>query len=171
MAVYDPDVDRARERARVCGIPRTCLTLDELCAIKELDAVDVVSPEYAHLEPVLAALGAGKHVLVEKPLATDLQHCSRMIEAAKHADRILMVGQILRFETRFAMLKEELGTGRLGKIVSMQARRDRLRSLLASFGRRYPAIENSVHDIDLMLWYTGGARGARTRLWAARHRR
>jgi len=51
-----------------------------------------VTPEGSHLEAVLKAVSAGKHVFVEKPLATNLNHCSRMIEAARKARRILMVG-------------------------------------------------------------------------------
>jgi UDP-N-acetylglucosamine 3-dehydrogenase len=154
-AVYDVDRARAEHMARTFSIPRVCDTLDELMAIRDLDVIDVVTPEETHLKPVLAAIGAGKHVFVEKPLATDLAHCDQMIQAAEKAGRILMVGQIVRFETKAAMVKDEAVSGRLGKIVSMHARRNRLKSLLDRYGRTHPAIENSIHDIDLMLWYTG----------------
>ena len=66
-----------------------------------------------------------------------------------------MVGHLLRFETKYAMLKDEVARGGLGRIVSMHARRNRLKDLLPRYGRTHPAIENSIHDIDLMLWYTG----------------
>ncbi len=154
-AVFDTDPARARQIAAEFGIPGVCSSLEEICAIPELQAMDVVTPEEAHLEPVLKAITAGKHVFVEKPLATDLHHCSQMIQAARAAGRYLMVGQILRFETKYAMLKDEVASGRLGKIVSMHARRNRLKTLLPRYGRTHPAIENSIHDIDLMLWYTG----------------
>jgi UDP-N-acetylglucosamine 3-dehydrogenase len=154
-AVYDIDRSRAEETARVFSVPRVCQSLEELVALPELDAVDVITPEETHLPPVLAAIGAGKHVFVEKPLATDLDHCDQMIRAAENARKILMVGQIVRFETKAAMLKDEVASGRLGNIVSMHARRNRLKKLLPRYGRTHPVIENSIHDIDLMLWYTG----------------
>ena len=110
---------------------------------------------------------------MEKPLATDLNACRVMIEAASASARILMVGQLVRFETKFAMLKEEVASGRLGKIVSMHARRNRLKSLLELYGRTHPAVENSIHDIDLMLWYTGQrvqkVRGFERRVLGPKH--
>jgi predicted dehydrogenase len=66
-----------------------------------------------------------------------------------------MVGHILRFETKYAMLKEELASGRLGEVVSLHARRNRLKDLLPRYGRIHPVLETGIHDIDLMLWYVG----------------
>jgi UDP-N-acetylglucosamine 3-dehydrogenase len=104
---------------------------------------------------VRLAVVNGKHVFVEKPLATNLDDCSAIIEAARSAGRFLMVGQILRFETKYAMLYDEVTSGGLGEIVSMHARRNRPKSLLPVYGRTHPALENCIHDVDLMLWYTG----------------
>jgi predicted dehydrogenase len=153
-AVYDVSRERAEQAAQVFGGPRVCSSLEELCQ-SDVDCVDVITPEAMHLEPVLAALAAHKHVFVEKPMATDLDHCAQMILAAESSGLFLMVGQILRFETRFAMLKQEISSGRLGKIASMHARRNRPRFLLDVYGRVHPAMENCIHDIDAMLWYTG----------------
>jgi UDP-N-acetylglucosamine 3-dehydrogenase len=156
-AVYDLDRERAEQMAREFGIPIVCNSLDEICALVELDAIDVVTPEDKHFDPVTCALGNGKHVFVEKPLALDLEECKSMIAAAASARRILMVGHVLRFETKYAMLKDEIAAGRLGKIVSMHARRNRPKTLLPRYGRTHPALENCIHDIDLMLWYTQSA--------------
>jgi predicted dehydrogenase len=161
-AVFDTNRTRAQEIAREFAIPRVCESLAEICGIEDLHAIDVVTPEEEHLEPVLQAFAHGKHVFVEKPLATDLGDCSRMIGTAEKTGRYLMVGQILRFETKYAMLRDEVARGGLGRVVSMHARRNRLKSLLPRYGRTHPAIENSIHDIDLMLWYTG-ARVERVR--------
>src|SRR4051812_34274178 len=79
-ALFDIDPARAAAMARAFGVSRVCASLDEICSLETLDAIDVVTPEETHLQPVLAALERGKHVFVEKPLATDLGHCSRMIE-------------------------------------------------------------------------------------------
>lgn len=154
-ALFDTDRTRAEQVAREFEVDRVCRSLEELCASPEVDAVDVVTPEHLHLDPVLCAFGHGKDVFVEKPLATDLDECARMINDAAARRRILMVGQIVRFEIRAAMLKEEVASGGLGKIVSMHARRNRLKTLLDRYARNHPCIENAIHDVDLMLWYTG----------------
>jgi predicted dehydrogenase len=156
-AVFDADRARADAAAARFAIPRVCGSLEEICGLDGIQAVDVVTTENAHLAPVLAAIAHGRHVFVEKPLAMDVAECARMIEAARAADRILMVGHLLRFETKYAQVKRELDSGRLGEVVSMHARRNRPKSLLPVYGRTHPAMENSVHDIDLMLWYTGRA--------------
>lgn len=154
-AVFDTNRERAEQRAREFGIERVCGSLDELCALPDLDAVDVVTPEDDHLEPVLKAFAAGKHVFLEKPMATSLADCRRMIDASQQAGRQFMVGHLLRCETKYAMIKDDLDAGRLGRLVSMHARRNRPKSLLPTYGRTHPAMENSIHDIDLMLWYAG----------------
>jgi UDP-N-acetylglucosamine 3-dehydrogenase len=104
---------------------------------------------------VLTALAAGKHVFVEKPMAANSNQCTQMIQAAQAARRSLMVGHVVRFETRYAMLKEEVASGRLGNVVSMHARRNRQKTLLARHNLPPPVIETGIHDIDLMLWYIG----------------
>jgi len=154
-AVFDTDRERAVRLAADFGVPLVCESLEQICALPELHAIDVVTPEQTHLAPVTTALAAGKHVFVEKPLATDVAECAAMIEAARAAGRFLMVGQILRFETKYAMLKDEIVSGALGEPVSMHARRNRPKSLLPVYGRTHPALENCIHDIDLMLWYVG----------------
>ena len=90
---------------------------------------------------------------VEKPLATNLVECDAMIAASRTAGCFLMIGHILRFETKYAMLKDEIASNRLGKAVSMHARRNRPKSLLVLYGRTHPALEIFIHDVDLMLCY------------------
>ncbi|MBI3680580.1 MAG: Gfo/Idh/MocA family oxidoreductase [Acidobacteria bacterium] len=153
-AAFDLDRTRAEQAASQFGIARACASLEEICALADLHAIDVVTSETAHLEPVLKALEHDKHVFLEKPMAITLEDCSRMIRTAEDAGRFLMVGHILRFETKYRMIKEAVGSGRLGDVVSMHARRNRPKSLLPRYGRTHPALENCIHDIDLMLWYT-----------------
>lgn len=154
-AVLDVNRDRAERIAAEFHIPRVCESLDELCGLEDVTLVDVVTSEAHHAEPVLAALARGKHVFVEKPMATEQADCARMIAAARDANRILMVGHILRFEAKYAMLKEELASGRLGEVVSLQSRRNRPKEALPLYGRVHPVLETGIHDIDMMLWYVG----------------
>ncbi|MPY90233.1 MAG: hypothetical protein GEU99_20200 [Luteitalea sp.] len=155
VAVYDIDRGRAEYLARVFDVPTVCDSIAELCGHPEADAVDVVTPEHLHTEAVLLACEAGKHVFVEKPLALDVAEGDRMIDAFEKTDLVLMPGHILRFETKYASLREEVASSRLGRVVSMQARRNRPRALLGRYSRVHPAHVNCIHDIDLMLWYAG----------------
>jgi predicted dehydrogenase len=113
----------------------------------------VITPERFHTEPALLACAAFKHAFVEKPLALDVSECDRMIASFDAQGLILMPGHILRFETKYASLREEVASGRLGRVISMQARRNRPSSLLSRYARVHPAHVNCIHDIDLMLWY------------------
>jgi UDP-N-acetylglucosamine 3-dehydrogenase len=151
-AVFDLDHTRAEALAKDFDIPRVCKNLEELCSLSELQAIDVVTNESAHAEVVVAACEAGKHAFVEKPFATVLQDCDRMIEVSERTGRFLMVGHVLRFETRYAMLKESIDAKAFGRVISIHARRNRPRSLLISHGRTHPVLLSSIHDIDFVLW-------------------
>ena len=154
IAVADPAPGRAKEIARIYNIPHWFEDYEELCALKELDAVSIVTPESEHLRPVEAAARAGKHILVEKPMAHAVSEVEKMIAAAQQADVILMPGHLLRFETRYATIKEKLENDELGSVVSIQARRNRTKGNFKKYARAHPIFAVSVHDIDLLLWYT-----------------
>jgi predicted dehydrogenase len=128
----------------------------DLLADPEIEAVSVVTHVDDHAEPTIAALKAGKHVLVEKPMARTVADCEAMIAAAHKHDRILMVGHICRFNPRYAAVRERVRAGELGKVVSLYARRNipaaRSRTVLEKIG---PLLGDGIHDTDLMLWMTG----------------
>jgi predicted dehydrogenase len=151
-AVYDIDRTRAESLAKAFDIPRVCKSLEELCSMSTLHAIDVVTNEAAHAQAVIAACEAGKHAFVEKPFATNLIDCDRMIEASERTGKFLMVGHVLRFETRYAMLKESIDAKAFGRVISIHAKRNRPRSLLVSHGRTHPVLLSSIHDIDFVLW-------------------
>ena len=79
----------------------------------------------------------------------------RMIDAARVGGPLSDGRPAASLRDQYAMLKDEVARGSLGRIVSMHARRNRLKELLPRYGRTHPAVENCIHDIDLMLWYTG----------------
>jgi UDP-N-acetylglucosamine 3-dehydrogenase len=154
-AVTDLDADRSRKVAERFGVSRVAKDFQELCALKDVDAVSVVTAEAQHLDPVLAALENGKHVFVEKPIATRLADAEKMLAAARKTDLILMPGHILRFETKYAMVKENLESGRLGRVLSIYTRRNRPKSQGSYYKRTPLALMAAIHDIDVMLWYSG----------------
>jgi UDP-N-acetylglucosamine 3-dehydrogenase len=151
-AVFDLNAERANQVAAKFDIPRSCKSLDEICHLSDLAAIDVITNEAAHADAVIAAVQAGKHAFVEKPFATTLDDCDRMIAAAEECNRILMVGHVLRFETRYAMLKESIDSGLFGTPISFHARRNRPKQLLETHARTHPVLLSSIHDIDFILW-------------------
>lgn len=152
-AICDVNSSRVQDMARRYGVASWYSDFGQMLREVELDAVSVTTPEDAHLAPVLAALQAGKHVLVEKPIATRLDEADKMLAAARSADRYLMPGHILRFETHYALVKDQLAAGELGKLVSISARRNRPKSLAKTYLRTHGILEASIHDIDIILWY------------------
>lgn len=155
VAVTDVNSERAGNMAARYNIPKIAKDFRELCSLRDVDAVHVVTTEDQHLDPVLAALENGKHVFVEKPMATTVEDAQKMVDARRKTGLILMPGHICRFETKFATVKEQLATGRLGQIVSMAARQNRPKGLAPTYKRTHQVLVCSIHEIDIMLWYTG----------------
>jgi UDP-N-acetylglucosamine 3-dehydrogenase len=147
---------RLQELAKKFNVPHTYTDYNELLANKEIEAVNVVTMWDQHTNPTLAALSAGKHVFVEKPMASTLADCEAIVHAANATDKCFMVGHICRFNPRYASAKQEVASGKIGKIVSMYARRNIPAAVGASvLGKIGPIIGDGVHDTDLMLWYSG----------------
>jgi UDP-N-acetylglucosamine 3-dehydrogenase len=147
---------RRREIKRRLRVPHDYRDYRELLADPEIQAVSVVTHVDDHLAPTLAALKAGKHVLVEKPLARTVAQCDRMIAAAEKAGRILMVGHICRFNPRYAIARQRAAAGELGQIVSMYARRNIPAARSATVLEKIdPLFGDGIHDTDLMLWISG----------------
>jgi UDP-N-acetylglucosamine 3-dehydrogenase len=89
-------------------------------------------------------------------MASTVEDCRRIVEAARAAPGFFMVGHICRFNPRYALAKKEIEAGKIGRIVSMYARRNIPASVSESvLGKIGPIIGDGVHDTDLMLWFTG----------------
>jgi predicted dehydrogenase len=86
----------------------------KVIADPRVDAVDICLPTNLHAPVALQALQAGKHVLVEKPMALDVESSRQMIAEAKKQERVLMVAQVLRFFPMYTTLREILSSGRIG---------------------------------------------------------
>ena len=155
VAVCDCDQARLKSLSSGYSIPNVYTDFHDLLRAERLDAVHVVTPEPAHGAPVVEAASMGIHVLVEKPVATSLQDADAMIAAAEENQTILMVGHILRWDARYAMVKDYIERGSMGRISSILARRSVSRSQAPVFlSRSTPVMQLGIHDIDLILWYT-----------------
>ncbi|MFM8973948.1 MAG: Gfo/Idh/MocA family protein [Actinomycetota bacterium] len=91
VALCDPRPEVLERRAREWGVERTTTDLDELLAADDIDAVEVLSPTPLHAEHAVAALRAGKHVSVQKPIANSIAEAERMVSVAEAAGRVLRV--------------------------------------------------------------------------------
>lgn len=111
----------ARERfAGEFGV-RTCADVDELVADKDVEAVYVATPHQVHAAHVLAAVHAGKHVLVEKPFAVTLDEAHAMVAASEAAGVHVVVGHSHSFDAPIARAREILASGELGAVRMVSA--------------------------------------------------
>ena len=103
--------------AQEWNIPRVTTSFSELAADPEVDAVIVALPNYLHKDETLRLLRAGKHVLVEKPMALNAAGAEEMVAAARTAGRLLMVGHMWRFDDQVGWLRKAIQDGLLGEMV------------------------------------------------------
>jgi UDP-N-acetylglucosamine 3-dehydrogenase len=147
---------RLKQLADEFGVQRVYTDYNELLANPEVEAVSITTMWDQHTAPALTALKAGKHVFLEKPMASTVADCRAIVEAASASDKFFMVGHICRFNPRYAAAKKEIEAGNVGKIVSIYARRNIPAAVGAQVLNKIgPIIGDGVHDTDLMLWYTG----------------
>src|SRR5215469_12442177 len=133
-------------------------TLDYRDIVKN-DNIRVVyictTPESNHYPITRDCLRAGKHVLLEKPIALELFEADELIQIAKRNGVKFTIGYSQRFNTKFAYAKKKIVDGTLGKPVSVMVSRHLSRSLgkkIAGRTRLSPAAMESTHDLDFVFW-------------------
>jgi predicted dehydrogenase len=115
-AVYDPVAANAARAAAEFPGAAICATADELVRRDDIDAVLILTTHAQHHSLAIAALRAGRHVLVEKPMACTLAEANEMAAAARAAKRILMIGQCQRYDASYAGIRRLIQSGELGRI-------------------------------------------------------
>lgn len=119
VAFADPNLERAQEMVDLYG-GKAYASYEEILANEEIDAVSVCTPNYLHAPMTIAAANAGKHVLVEKPMACSIEEAEQMIEAAQKNNVYLMVGHNQRLMPPHVKAKEILDSGKLGKVLTFR---------------------------------------------------
>jgi len=148
--------DRLKEISGRFSIPKSYTDYEELLADADIDAVSVVTHVGDHRDITIRALEAGKHVLVEKPMAGTVEDCDAIVAAASKAKGKFMVGHICRFDRRISLAKAAVDEGRIGRIVSMHATRNLPANISAGvLDKISPLMGDGLHDTDIMLWLTG----------------
>jgi predicted dehydrogenase len=121
VAVAELHVGRAKEAADRYRLSRSYTNPQDLLDQPDIDAVTVAVPNHLHAQIVLDALAARKHVLVEAPLALTAREAAKVVEAARKARRVLMVGQPLRFNRHTRAARRVIEHGGLGEIYHARA--------------------------------------------------
>ncbi len=122
------------------------------------------TPESNHYPIARDFLKAGKHVLLEKPIALELFEADELIEIARRGNLKFTIGYSQRFNARIAYAKKKITDGTLGRPVSVMVSRHLSRSLgkkIASRGRLSPAAMESTHDLDFVFWLLEPAKPIR----------
>jgi predicted dehydrogenase len=114
-ALVGRDAERTAARAGRFEVPLGLTSLDEALALDGVDAVSVVTPPHTHHDLVVAAVEAGKHVVCEKPFATDAEEAQRMLDAAEAAGVVHLLGTEFRFATGQAHLRRVVARGDIGE--------------------------------------------------------
>lgn len=122
VAVMDTDVKRAEETAVKYEV-KAYNQLENLLANPEIQAVHVCTPHSFHVDQVILAAEANKHVMVEKPMALTVVDCDRMIDACDISNKILMVGQVMRHYPVNLRIREFITDGTIGKVGHLMRRR------------------------------------------------
>jgi predicted dehydrogenase len=133
--------------------------------VPEIDAVDICTPNGLHAENTIASLEAGKHVMVEKPMAMNARQAQEMLDAAKKAGKELIVGFQHRFEPRTKLIHDQIMSGSFGKILYVRAQALRRRGIpnWGVFGRKDlqgggPMIDIGVHIMETAHYMIGSPR-------------
>ena len=117
IAVANHRMETAEAFAERYGIPRVTQDWEALASDPSVDAAIVATPNALHAPQAVALLGRGKHVLVEKPMATSVAECDAMIEAAREGGASLMVAHCWRFREEVVALRDRIARGDLGEVV------------------------------------------------------
>ncbi|QGJ68874.1 Myo-inositol 2-dehydrogenase / D-chiro-inositol 1-dehydrogenase [Planctomycetales bacterium 10988] len=127
----------------------------------DIDVIDVVAPNYLHFEMAEAALKAGKHVLIEKPMSLSIPEAKRLLNLSKeYSSAVIAIGHEMRVHPVWAKIKQLIQERRIGRPLYASIELSRLPLLEGSTGWRYDPIqvgnwilEEPIHFFDLAQWY------------------
>ena len=157
--IYGRSENRAKPLADELGVPWTT-DLNQLIDDPTIDAIDNCLPAAQHREPLERALANNKHVLLEKPIAMDLENAEAIVSAAAESDRVVLVAHVLRFWPEYVELRERVLSGDLGRPLQALAwRRQPFPAWSALFANAEltggGVIDQMIHDFDVLNWILG----------------
>jgi predicted dehydrogenase len=164
-ALADIDAEARRKFGEQLNVSLLYEKGEDLIANKDIDLVDICTPNKFHKPLVIAALEAGKHVICEKPLAPTPEDVREIIAARDRSGKQLMVAQHYRYNGAVRALKNEIDTGVLGEVYHARGwmlRRSgapcRIGFIRKDLSAGGPCIDIGVHILDMALWMMGHPR-------------
>ena len=156
---------RAPALAQQCGAAYEP-TLEALMKRKDIDAIVITTPHACHIAEVMLALESGKHVLIEKPMATRVEDCDQMLAAASKHQRVTGVAHNLRFRINLPKVRELIQSGAIGSVQSLHFSMIRQIANFGNFGGNKLGwvhqpesvgfvIDGLPHGVDAMRWSMG----------------
>lgn len=165
FAVCDVAEESAKRAADTYNVPHMLSDYKKLLEMDEIDAVHICTPNFLHKQPTIDALNAGKHVIVEKPIARNTAEGMEMVKAAKANKRKFMVAQSFRFTPEAQCVKRFIDSGDLGEIYFSRVWALRRRGIpnWGVFTDKEkqgggPLIDIGVHVLDLALYLMGNPK-------------
>jgi len=165
-AITDAYLPLAQERAEAYGIPHVVASPEELINHKEVEAVIIGVPNKFHAPLAIRAIEAGKHVLLEKPMAINSTEARRIYQASRNSNVTVMLAHQMRFEAVPMEIKRQIERGELGKIYTAKTGWFR-RKGIPGWGTWFtqmdqsgggPLIDIGVHMLDLALYLMGNPK-------------
>ena len=163
VALCDILPDRLAEKAKAHNVAKTYADYNDLLADPEIDAVSVCVPNNMHAPIAIAALNAGKHVMLEKPMTLSAELGKQILAARDKAGKQLQMGMVWRQKPQARLVKEIIDNGRLGDIYQIRVRLIRRRGI-PGLGGWFTTkamsgggglIDIAVHFLDLVMWLSG----------------
>ena len=152
IGVCDINSERAKETAEKYGV-EAYTDSRKLLKRDDVDAVSICTWTTTHAKETIKALKAGKHVLVEKPIASTVKEAKQMVQMAEREELILMTGFIERFNPGIERVIKTINGSSVGEIVSATARR------VSQWPERIGDVgvvkDSAIHDIDMMRYIFG----------------
>jgi predicted dehydrogenase len=157
VAVQNRSAERARANAAAAGVPHGFTSVEDMVRHPDVDAIFIVSANAAHCRETIAAAEAGKHVIVEKPMAMTTAEAESMVAACRLNGVRLMVGHMIRLSPLAIRIREVLRSGVIGSVRSARAEfiyDARLSQRSWLYDRRLagggPVFDVAVHCIDTL---------------------
>jgi UDP-N-acetylglucosamine 3-dehydrogenase len=152
VAICDVNPERAKAIADQYGV-KAYTDSAQMLKDPEIQAISVCTWSIKLAEEALKGLNAGKHVLVEKPMATDLKQAQKLLDTAKENGLHLSVGFLMRFIPGLQQIREAVATKKIGELVSATAKR--VTQWPERIGDVGVVKDTAIHDIDVMRFISG----------------
>ena len=161
VALCNPSRPKAEQGASICrSRPDLLEDYRDLLARPDIDAVVIATPGFTHKEMTLAALASGKHVLCEKPMATNEEDCLALAAIARESRTVLQYGMELRYSDFYAKMARIVQSGEIGQLRMLFCKEFRWPMIPGSGGWRTDSrrsggalLEKNCHHFDLFNWF------------------